>query len=93
MGEQSRSSEDAVDCKSLALVKETFKKFVDGFHEKASTLTSWMSSLEPPTLPNPNPRQVALLGVRALVLASASEVCRGVPEYHEGGGDLLRDFG
>lgn len=65
MGDQSKGVETpAVDCKSHMVVKESFKKFVDAFHEKASTLTTWMSSLEPPTLPNPNPRQVTLLGLR-----------------------------
>ena len=41
--------------------KANLQKFVESFHQRASTLTTWVSSLEAPANPNPTPRQVQQL--------------------------------
>ena len=47
----------ASDLIALAESKENLNKFLDSLHRKASQATTWICSLEPPTLPNPNARQ------------------------------------
>ena len=47
----------ASDLIALAESKENLNKFLDSLHRKASQATTWICSLEPPTLPNPNVRQ------------------------------------
>ena len=61
-----------VDEKSLHVVKERLDKFVDQLHEKAKTLTGWVTNLEPPSNPQPSERAKQPLGSLKLLGHSLS---------------------
>ncbi len=43
---------------NVAAAQEGLQKFVDSMHQKAASLTSWMTMLEPPSNPKPSERAV-----------------------------------
>lgn len=62
------SKNPAAEINTQAECSENLAKFLDSLHRKASQATTWISSLEPPTLPNPNSRQKQYLGLKSYFL-------------------------
>lgn len=70
------------DLTTAAAAKENLDKFLDSLHKKAAQATSWVVSLEPPSLPNPTERQKELLGYILLLKNVFCLQGAGTCRYH-----------
>ena len=75
------------DLTTAAAAKENLDKFLDSLHKKAAQATSWVVSLEPPSLANPTERQKELLGY--ILLLKRFFACKAL----ENAGIMFRYWG
>lgn len=87
--------------------KANLHKFIEAFHQKASNLTSWITSLEVPANPCPTPRMEQQLAMKYYSVQHIhetrnhhitcsmlfSEVLSGVQTHFDIHGELLRGPG
>ena len=53
---KNKGNDGATPVATAADARESLQKFVESLHQKASSLTSWISALEPPANPQPSER-------------------------------------